>query len=89
MQPNETTTTKMIAPEGPKTKMVKIRAKSPIRLDRGKDTVSLAEGEVAEVTEAEAKEFCDKKFDAGFDFGGERSVQTSTRHTIVRAERVQ
>lgn len=68
----------------PKTKLVKIRANQAIAYG----DVSLAEGQTAEVSEEMAKEFCDRKFEGNYAFGGERSEATSDRHVLVRAVRV-
>lgn len=75
-------TTQMVA-AAPK-KMVKIRAKYPIQ-DQG---ISLAPGDVADVPEDMAKEFCDRKFDFGYDWSGERDSASATRRMLARAERV-
>lgn len=74
--------THMIAPTG---KMVKIKAKTDIRLVG--DQVVKA-GTVVDVPEEVAKEFCDLKFIGPYKFGGERSEATADRHVTVRAERV-
>lgn len=77
--------THMIADQTTKTKLVKIRAITPIAPD-GVNTV--APGGVVEVSEAAAKEFCDRVFKGNYSFGGERSNQTAERHMVRRAERV-
>lgn len=67
-----------------RTKLVKIRAKQTLIVSA---TRTLKPGEVAEVPEADAEQFC-KTIVGHYDFGGERSVETSTKHNLVRAERV-
>jgi hypothetical protein len=69
------------------TKLVKIRAKTDIRVHPTDPTV-IASGKIVEVPEDVAAEFCDTKFIGNFDFGGERSEATSTRNVRTRAERV-
>jgi hypothetical protein len=84
MQENKDTT-KLVQPqpEG-KTRMVRIKAKQPIRLADGKH---IAEGAVVDVSEEEAAEFCDRSFDGYYAFAGER-FNDKTKHKVVRAERV-
>lgn len=78
--------TKMVAPQSPgKVRLVKIKALQMIRVS---DTVQVAPGKTAEVSEEIAAEFCDKVFQGCYDFGGERITPTATRHRVVRAVRV-
>jgi hypothetical protein len=81
--------TNMTKPPKDQTTMVKIKTKHPIRLMRDGAEHTVTEGQVVEVTELEAKEFCDKEFDLGYrnSFGyidGPTTMVTKTR----RAERV-
>lgn len=71
-------TKKMVAP-----KTVKIEALQLINVN-GRE---VAEGEVVEVSAAEADQFC-KVFEGTFAFGGERSESDAPRHQLVRAKRV-
>lgn len=59
--------THMTNPPGGQSKMVKIKAVHPIRLSRGGQVgdMVVTEGQTVDVTEAEAKEFCDKDFNIG------------------------
>ena len=92
---NEPKETKMVAGQKPTTKMVKIQALRDIRIDRpgpdGKTQhLNVKRGEVVEVTESEAKEFCDKIFKAHYAFSGERYETDGEvrKHHIVRAKRL-
>jgi hypothetical protein len=84
--------TKMTNPPVKQTKMIKIKATQPIRLDResnGKlSSVDVQPGTVVEVTEEEAQEFCDRKFKGYHAFDGERSEKDAPRSEITRAVRV-
>lgn len=97
-------TTKMVARPAA-VRLVKIRAlrdiqwKEPRERMEGEDEFSyrrapyhlhtLREGEVAEVPEAVAAEYCDKTFVGTYNFFGERSNHDEhPRHIIRRAERV-
>lgn len=77
-------TTNMTAPTP---RLVKIRALKPIRTAEG---VHLEPGQVGEVTEEWAKEFCDRKFRGSYRFSGERrgSKEDLDLCVTVRAERV-
>lgn len=57
--------TEMKNPPKKQTRMVKIVVKHPIRVMKGKDEHIVTEGQTVEVTEEEAREFCDKAFDIG------------------------
>lgn len=74
--------TQLVQPEAKK--KVKIRAIRAIWVN----DMTLAPGSVAEVDEEVAEEYCDRKFDSGYAFAGERGMGTAERHVIVRAERV-
>lgn len=69
--------------------LVMIEALMPIRLDSQGDRV-LAPGDVAAVTEAEAKEFADKVIVGHFGTSGESSEASAHagRHRFKRAKRV-
>ena len=94
-QPNQTQMTTQPAQK----RMVKIRALAPIRVDRGEFKGQPVEhvvqpGEVVEVSEAEAKEFCDKKIDVGYK-GKMKGTGFGSHHPsdmqktfVTRAERV-
>lgn len=69
-------------------KLVRIEAVQMIAYGDPKDPTFLAAGVQADVSEAVAAEFCDRRFSGGFSFGGERSEETATRHSTVRAKRV-
>lgn len=70
--------------QAPAKKKVKIRALQAIWVN----DLTLAPGGIAEVDEEIAAEYCDRKFEGVYAFGGERSKGTSERHYITRAERV-
>lgn len=74
--------TKLVQPEGKK--KVKIRALRAIFVN----DLTLAPGAIAEVDEEIAAEYCDQKFEGTYAFAGERSLGTSERNVIVRAERI-
>ena len=61
------------------------RAVRPIRL---KNDVTVAENQEVQVSEDEAVEFCDKKFETQFPFSGERSESEFEKKYIVRAVRI-
>lgn len=90
MNPSNPSTTTMVASPKSTTQMVKIRAKSPIRLyDENKNEIIVNPGEETEVTEAQAKEFCDKQIDIGYkNTFGERDKRDIQRTMVIRAERV-
>ncbi len=74
------------------TKMVKIKAKSAIRLNAvegvRKDEVIIQPGAVIEVTEAEAEEFT-KELTQHHNFSGQRTgIDAEQRLKVVRAELV-
>lgn len=76
------------APKSPK--LVKIRALSAILVTQGHEKVSVAPGQIVEVSEEEAKEFADRVFTNGFSFAGEHSESfaEANRHRLKRAERL-
>jgi hypothetical protein len=77
-------TTTLVAPEGKKAKLVKIKLVHPCMIK--KDIVGQP-GEVHDVAEEKAAELCDQRFPAGYNFGGERmSVEPLT--SVARAVRV-
>ena len=87
-QPGENTTqmtnppqnnTNMVAPK----KKVLIEALRVIRVN-GQE---VAPGQQVQCSEEEAADFC-KPYKLNYAFGGERSVNDSPRHEIVRAKRV-
>jgi len=65
-------------------KKVKIRALRAIAIDN----LTLSPGSIAEVDEETAAEYCDRSFDGGYAFAGERGNSTADKFKIVRAERV-
>lgn len=80
----------LVAPGKPnQTRMVKIKALQPIRLTREGGEKIVAPGQTAEVTEDEAREFCDKKFDIGVrDYFGNSDKKALKNTVVKRAERV-
>lgn len=79
--------------------MVKVKLNSPIRINRGgSDTIispdqnpdpKLRKEVTVDLTEEEAVEFCDKKFDLGYkDKFGSSEARDARKHTVYRAERV-
>lgn len=88
MNPQTENKTRMTAPEAQApvaVKMVKIRALQAI--DLGDKTLS--KDQEAEVTEEQAKEFCDKEFEGNYSFSGERTgAGSEERHKIKRAVRL-
>lgn len=80
----------LVNPPKNQTRMVKIRAKTPIRTvnDKGHETIHQT-GAVVEVTEEEAAEFCDKKIALGYkDTFGQYEGNALKEQTVVRAERI-
>lgn len=72
------------------TRMVKIKTIYPIRLKEkdGSERI-ITEGNTAMVTEDEAKEFCDRKFDVGHkNQFGNADPSDHSRMSVRRAERV-
>ena len=89
LENKDSKTANLINPPTKQVKMVKIRAKYPIRINREglEDIVSI--GQTADVTEEEAKEFCDKEFNIGHkDRFGNLDVVMDKTKKVVRAERV-
>ena len=81
--------TKMTNPPTSQTKMVAIKAIHPIRVGKGEDERVVSPGQVAQVTEAEAHEFCDKKIDLGYkNVFGNRHPSDIQKMIVTRAERV-
>src|SRR5574343_307340 len=79
--------TKLVNPPKEQVKMVKCKAISGIWLDRTKNLIP--PGQFVDLTEAEAKEFCDQAFVGPYNFTGEHSKKSSTRNLIRRAVRVE
>lgn len=80
-------TTKMVdKPKNP-TKMVKIRAERTIK-PNSLEGKMLAAGEEAEVSEEDAKEFCDKTISGFADHEGEISSKNAKAQEIKRAVRL-
>jgi hypothetical protein len=79
-------TTKMVSDPGSTLKMVKIKTLRDIRLDPV-GTIVKAGNEV-EVTEEQAKEFCDLEIEGNYAFAGERANEAADRHRIRRAQRL-
>lgn len=67
-----------------KVKLVKIKALHPIRI--GENVVP--PDSIIEVSESLAREFCDKGFENGFNFAGERTGRGIDRGTVYRAVRI-
>ena len=84
----------LVNPPVNQTRMVKIKAKTPIRTMRKEGSMEVEHihqpGSVIEVTEEEAKEFCDKKISIGHKGQGFGNFekQTVQERFVVRAERV-
>lgn len=86
---NPTKDAALVNPPKKQTRMVKIRAKTPIRIMRDGAEHIHVEGAVFEATEEEAKEFCDKKISIGYkDTFGQYEGNSLTEKQVVRAERV-
>lgn len=81
----------MQAPASTSPKLVKIRALSPIVVRKNNESVSVAVGQVIEVSEDEAKEFADRIFVGHYGCTGEHgeAFAEQSRHKLKRAERVQ
>lgn len=79
-QANKTT---LVGKDGATQKLVKVRALRNIDYAG----IQMVPGEVREVPESFAKEFC-APIQGGYNFGGERGDATATRDQIHRAERV-
>lgn len=82
----------MAAPAAP-TKMVakvKIKATQPIDIGTAQAPRVLEPGDEAEVDDATAKEFCDRKFVGNYAFSGEQGGASAeqNRHIVTRAVRV-
>lgn len=77
--------TNLVKPEQKQTRMVRVQVKSPIRTSEGK---TFKEGSVCEISEEDAKEFCDKKFENVYAFSGERDSDDAPRGKIIRAVRL-
>jgi hypothetical protein len=88
MSSPEQNTTEMTNPPKKQTKMVKIKAIYPIRVMDGKNEKIITEGSTCEVTEEEAKEFCDKEFNTGyrdvFGYSDPRAVKPVVAKRAVR-----
>jgi len=84
MKPPEET--KLVNPPAGQTKMVKCKVISGIAVKR-LGGVQPA-GKFVELTEAEAKEFCDQTFVGPYNFDGERGKKNATRTLLRRAVRV-
>lgn len=80
----------MTAPAPQTKRMVKIRALTNIWVTQGNEKIGLAPGAVAEVSEAEAAEFCDRIFTGQFGPSGEHSTSFAEANRVKtkRAERV-
>jgi hypothetical protein len=78
--------TKMVKKPETTQRMVKIKTLKDIRLDPEERVITA--GQVVEVTEEQAQEFCDKVITGHFNHSGERDIQSTERHKVKRAERV-
>lgn len=87
-----TTTDKNVSLVNPPTKqvkMVKIKTSQAIRLNRDNSETIVPPGKVIDVTEDEAKEFCDRQFKLGMRDTFGNFDKNTVRPTIIRrAERV-
>lgn len=82
-------TTQMNNPPKAQAKLVKIKAIQPIRFGPKDDPKIITPGQTAEVSEEDAAEFCDKKFDMGYkDKFGSSEKRDAVKHIVTRAERV-
>jgi hypothetical protein len=83
---NQTTLT---SPPVKQARMVRIKAIHPIRTMKGDVEVITTPGNTVEVTEDEAKEFCDRPFDIGYKQAFGNIDPSMARKTVIhRAERV-
>ena len=87
MQTNEGQV-KMTNPPTTQTRMVKCKALTDIRLDGRKDTPNFLAGAIVELTEDEAKEFCDKEFVGYHSHSGSMPDAAATRTKVRRAVRL-
>jgi len=83
----------MTNPPAEQTKMVKIKAIYPIRVPKvvkGKEIEEIVSpGQTAEVSEEDAREFCDRKFNIGMkEHFGPLERRAARRTMVTRAERV-
>lgn len=90
--PKDKDTSQLVAPAPNVPRLVKIRALLPIMPSgqvKGQEQI-VAPGTVLEVTEEDAKEFCDRIFVGNYGMSGMFPEQQAelTRHRIKRAERV-
>lgn len=82
---NTPDTTKLVA-DPKRTKLVRIKALADIRLSDGK---ILKPGEIAEVSESDAAEFCSHpKAEGHYAFSGTRPESEVARHSMQRASRL-
>lgn len=79
-------TTKMVASQEKKTRMVKVQ----IKRDCVVNGAMVKEGQTVEVDEAVAKDLCDTRFKNVYPFSGERDAKSpdAQQGHIVRAVRV-
>lgn len=76
-------------PPKAQTKMVKIKAIYPIRIGEGKSEHVVTEGKTVDVTEEDAKEFCDRKYSIGHREGsGGYQTRGAKETQVFRAVRV-
>lgn len=88
--PDEVKDAALVNPPKNQTRMVKIRAKHPIRTvnDKGHETIHQP-GTVVEVSEEVAAEFCDKKIPIGYkDTFGQYEGDALKQQSVTRAERI-
>lgn len=98
MSSSDQSQTQMTKPPVEQTKMVKVKVLYPIRVTRtykGKEVEEVVTPgtdkapRIVEVSEEEAKEFCDTKFDIGMkEHFGPLERRSARRTSVVRAERV-
>lgn len=87
-KPKDEGTSQLVATPAGVPRLVKVRALQPIR-PSGQQNI-YAPGEIVEVTEEDAKEFCDRVFVGNYGMSGMFPEQQAEaiRHRIKRAERV-
>lgn len=67
------------------TRMVRVKAIRDFRVKRGEDFLTFKPNDIAELTEEEAKMFCDHKFETGYNGWGEGHYEQLKVARAVRA----
>ncbi len=81
--------TKMVNAPKTQTKLVKIKANTAIRLTKDGVEEIITEGKVVEVSEEDAREYCDREFNLGYkDTFGNFDPHSVKPKVIRRAVRV-